>query len=152
MCKRNTSASPTLIEPDFLESASKKCRIGPQDSAALTLLSLREEAKSASTGLSTSNGKAMTPSPMESYNSSSVTDDEDDAVRVFGVTSRRRDLSELKSETQSKCPPMKMALRSPGYLFNPSSLPAGRPLSAPPTLPLATSIHSRNLKPITMHL
>ncbi len=83
MGKRNASASPTLIEPD-LKSASKKCRMGPQDSAALTLLSLREEAQSASTGLTASNGKAMTPKDhrMESYNSSSVTDvtdDEDDA-------------------------------------------------------------------------
>jgi hypothetical protein len=160
MCKRDASASPTLIEPDLVESASKKCRMGTQDSAALTLLSLREEEISAATGQSTSNVKAMTLSlktktpknpRMESYNSSSITDDEDYAVRVFGVTSRQRDLSELKSEIQSKCPPKKKALRSPGYLFTPISL-LFPPLSAPPILPLATSIHSRSLKPLTMHL
>ncbi len=117
MGKRIASASPPLIEPDLVESANKKYRRGTQDSAALTLLSLREKGQYASIGLSNPNGSVMafslkTKTPKdprtESCNSSSVTDDEDDAVPVFVVTSSKRDPSELKTQPQSMCPLMNM--------------------------------------------
>ena len=170
MGKRCAERAPVLIEPDREDPSEKKRRVDTsfaQDSAAMTLLSLRSDTKSSlplpkgwtyhetnSSSVTRTHVRRKFSQSSSSSRSSAVTDDEDECKNVTGIALRRSRYSNFEG------PPIRKALSSPklfllprglhpGIPLNPQ-LPVGRPLAAPPTLRLPTE-NAKTLKPLTMH-
>jgi hypothetical protein len=145
MGKRVADSNTMLIEPG--EVRAKKVRIATQNSAALTLLLLRSEEPC----VTTQDAKVAMPS----QHASSVTDDEDDAQDVKGVTVRRMPvvpspMAPLRLFTGFRNPSLLLSAPSPSRAKD--RIFVGKPLSAPPVLGVPPASMTSMLQPLSSQL
>lgn len=132
MGKRTYPSDPFILEHNSIEPLIKKRHIGEQDSAALTLLLLRDGSSTEASVNQASKDQACLPEvDKQTERGVHVTDDEGDSLSRSSIASKRT--RPVLCVSSAKSIP-NMPVRSSPLCQPPHFLPVGRPLAAPPTL------------------